>query len=137
MKLFSKAPDGGKGSGVTGYFLIEAKSAFSLVLLHFAKGTREAFHEHAFNAVTLWLKGRVREHLLDLFDYEHEAEVRTFHAGQVKFTPRSCFHKIEALESTWALSIRGPWVDRWREYRNGRLVTLSHGRKVVSSGGGL
>lgn len=125
MKLFAKAADGGKHSGVTGYFLVEIKSAFSIVLLHFEKGTREAFHEHAFNAVTLWLWGRIVEHILGGID-------REFCAGDVKFTPRSCFHKIEALESSWALSIRGPWLDRWREWRGDHFVTLTHGRKEVA-----
>lgn len=125
MKRFwKKAPDGGKKSGVTGYFLIEHKKAFSIVLLHFQKGTREAFHEHAFNAVTLWLKGRVREWHLD-------GDVKDFTAGNIKFTPRSTFHKIEALEDTWAFSVRGPWVDRWREWRNDHFVTLTHGRVEV------
>jgi hypothetical protein len=125
VKLLSKAADGGKNSGVTGYFLIEWKRAFSIVLLHFAKGTREAFHEHAFNAWTLWLKGRVREHICG------QGRGDIFRAGQLKFTPRACCHKIEALEPTWALSIRGPWVDRWREWRQGRFVTLTHGRREV------
>lgn len=133
MRVLNKAPDGGKASGVTGFFLIEWKTLFSLVLLHFEKGTREAFHEHAFNAITLWLKGRVREHILIVPDQGSSAQVtiRDFRAGQMKLTPRSCFHKIEALESTWALSVRGPWVDRWREWRRGKLVTLTHGRKEV------
>jgi quercetin dioxygenase-like cupin family protein len=125
MRLFSKAADGGKNSGVTGYFLVECKPLFSIVLLHFAKGTREAFHEHAFDAATLWLKGRVREHHL-------WGRSKDFRAGQLKVTRRSCFHKIEALQSTWALSIRGPWVDTWRECRKGRVVTLTHGRREVA-----
>ena len=50
MKLFHKSHDGGKNSGVTGYWLIEWKSGFSIVVLRFSKGTREAFHSHAFNA---------------------------------------------------------------------------------------
>jgi hypothetical protein len=135
VKLFSKAADGGKGSGVTGYFLIEWKRAFSIVLLHFAKGTREAYHEHAFNAWTLWLKGHVCEHSLNPRNgrWQTYGAVRTyFRAGQLKYTPRSNMHKIEALEPTWALSIRGPWVDRWRELRGSSLVTLTHGRKVVA-----
>lgn len=129
MKLFSKAADGGKNSGVTGYFLIEWKQAFSVVLLRFNKGTREAYHEHAFSAWTLWLKGRVREHILRI-DLGVD-QTREFSAGQLKRTPRNCFHKIEALETSWALSVRGPWLDRWREFRSGRFVTLTHGRKEV------
>lgn len=131
LRLFEKAPDGGKHSGVTGYFLIEWKPAFSIAILHFEKGTREAFHEHAFNAITLWLKGRVLEH--QLIDTNHGLSIaREYTAGQIKFTSRSMFHKIEALESTWALSFRGPWLDRWREWRFGRVVTLTHGRKEVA-----
>ncbi len=126
MKLFRKAADGGKDSGVTGFFLIECKSLFSIVLLRFNKGTREAYHTHAFNAVTLWLKGRVREHHLGI-DVPME-----FTAGDVKHTPRQCFHKIEALETTWALSFRGPWHDVWLEWRNSRLVKLTHGRREIS-----
>mgnify|MGYP002376661836 CR=1 FL=1 len=124
MRLFSKAPDGGKNSGVTGYYLVEIKPLFSVVLLHFNKGTREAFHEHAFNALTFWLKGSVREHHVS-------GQTKKFYAGQFKYTSRSCFHKIEALESTWAISFRGPWVDYWRESRLGKIVTLTHGRKIV------
>jgi quercetin dioxygenase-like cupin family protein len=125
MKLFTKAPDGGKGSGVTGYFLIEAKSKFSIVLLRFNKGTREAYHSHGFNALTLWLAGSVKEHLLGIRAPRH------FNPLQIKWTPRNAFHKIEALETSWAMSIRGPWVDRWQEYRNGQFVTLTHGRQEI------
>lgn len=124
MKLLTKAADGGQNSGVTGYFLIEAKSLFSIVLLHFNKGTREAFHEHAFNAWTLWLKGRIVERHLN-------GEVKEFVAGQVKYTSRKTFHMVDAKENTWALSVRGPWVDHWRESRKGTIVTLTHGRKEI------
>ncbi len=125
LHIFKKAPDGGESSGVTGYFLIEWKPVCSVVLLHFAKGTREAYHEHAFNALSIWLKGRVREHHLD-------GTTKDFSAVSAKLTPRSTFHKVEALEETWCLSFRGPWVDRWRESRGGKIVTLTHGRKVVA-----
>lgn len=132
MKLFSKASDGGKDSGVTGYFLIECKPLFSIVLLRFSKGTREAYHEHAFNAWTLWLKGRVVEHRMLVGSIG-----RVYRAGQLKRTPRSCFHKIEALDTAWALSVRGPWAARWHELRGNQLVTLTHGRKVIDQGEGV
>lgn len=124
MKFLTKAPDGGENSGVMAYVLIEWKSLFSIMLLRFEKGTREAYHSHAFNAVTFWLKGNVREHHLD-------GEPKEFSAGWMKYTPRSTFHKVEALETTWALTLRGPWVDYWNEFRNGRYLTLTHGRKEV------
>ena len=50
MKLFTKSYDGGENSGVTGYFLIEWKNVFSIVLLNFKDKYRENYHSHAFNA---------------------------------------------------------------------------------------
>lgn len=131
MKLFSKAADGGKGSGVTAYFLIEWKRFFSIALLHFAPGSREAYHEHAFNAWTLWLKGRVLEYVLDGAGCDI---VNPWSAGSLKYTPRDLMHKIIAgPKGAWCLTLRGPWVDRWREFRGGRFVTLTHGRKEIKN----
>jgi hypothetical protein len=130
MKLFQKAADGGKDSGVTGYFLIEIKPLFSIVLLHFRKGSRDAYHSHAFNAVTLWLKGYVIEREVMHGDI-NDISFRQFTWGQFKYTPRECMHKIVAIDSSWALSVRGPWVNQWREWRNGKLVYLTHGRKEI------
>ncbi len=124
MRLFNKAPDGGKGSGVMGFFLVEIKSLFSIVLLRFSKGSREEYHSHAFNAVTIWLWGHVHEH--HLYSYP-----LTWKGGQLKYTPRSCFHKVEAITDTWALCFRGPWKDIWHESRAGNLVMLTHGRHEV------
>lgn len=126
MKILQKAPDGGAGSGVDGYFLVEIKPAFSVVLLRFSPGTREAFHSHAFNALTIWLRGSVLEH-----DVDPDVMPKRFCAGRIKFTPRARFHKVEALATTWALSFRGPWVDRWLEKRGDRIVQLTHGRVLV------
>jgi len=42
-------------------FLIEWKILFSIGILHFQEGSREAFHNHAFNAITFWLSGDVTE----------------------------------------------------------------------------
>jgi hypothetical protein len=124
MKLLEKASDGGKDSGVTGYFLVEIKSLFSIVLLKFNKGTRDAYHNHAFNAVTLWLKGEVIEHHKSGFE-------EYFTGGMFKYTSRKTFHKVEALDTTWALSIRGPWLDKWNEFKDGKLITLTHGRQII------
>ena len=43
-RFFSKAKDGGKDSPVDGYFLIEIKWLFSVVLLKFNKGHRDNCH---------------------------------------------------------------------------------------------
>lgn len=127
MRLFSKAPDGGKDSGVTAYFLFESKRFGSVAILRFSKGSREAFHSHAFNAWTWWLKGRVIEH----FQGRYLSQLMWKPSWRPKYTPRRCFHKIEALEVTWALTLRGPWADYWWEDRKGKLVALTHGRKEI------
>lgn len=126
MKLFSKASDGGKGSGVTGYFLVEIKSLFSIVLLHFSEGSREAFHSHAFNAWTYWLRGYVVERVFA------RAGARHFEAGEWKYTPRELMHKVEGGHGgAWAISFRGPWSSYWREFRDGKHIILTHGRKEI------
>lgn len=48
-----------------------------------------------------------------------------------KYTPRSNFHKVIAHENTYALTFRGPWLDTWNEFKNDKIVTLTHGRKEI------
>lgn len=125
MRILYKGKDGGNLSTVTGYWLIELKSLFSIVLLRFDKGSREVYHSHAFNALTWWLKGEVEEHHLD-------GRVLTWKASfKPKYTPRNCVHKVYGKKTTWALSIRGPWNNTWKEYKNDSEITLTHGRKEV------
>jgi len=128
-RFFYKKFDGGKESGVTGYFLIEWKKVFSIGFLHFKEGSREASHNHAFNAITWFIKGNVTEQHLDGATKEFSASFKP------KFTSRSCFHKVFAHKSTWALTFRGPWVDVWNEFRpkENRMVSLTHGRVVTHS----
>jgi hypothetical protein len=128
MKFFYKGKDGGPESPVTGYFLVEMKSLFSIVLLHFG-GTREAYHSHAFNAVTIWLTGTVTEKV----KFEDMEVARSWSAGDIKYTPRHRMHKIVPVISAWAISFRGPWIDHWQEFKQGKLITLTHGRKVVGN----
>lgn len=125
-RLFFKKFDGGRKSGVTGYMLIEWKSVFSIGLLHFNEGSREAFHSHAFNALTWWLRGSVTE-------VHRSGEKKDFAPSlKPKYTDRGCCHKVVAHRSTWALTFRGPWKDTWKEYLpNGVEVTLTHGRRVI------
>lgn len=127
MKLFKWGKDGGKDSTVDGFFLVEIKPLFSIVLLHFQNGTREVFHSHAFNAITWILKGKFIEHNLNGKDTEFGRSLKP------KITPRSCFHKVESVGDTWALTFRGPWVDKWKEFlpATREFVTLTHGRKVI------
>jgi hypothetical protein len=128
MRLFSKAKDGGPHSTVTGYWLVEIKPLFSVVLLRFDKGSRDAYHSHAFNALSWFLSGEVEEHHKD-------GRMLMFRPSIVpKWTPRSCFHKVYARRTTWCLSVRGPWTDTWAEYipSNRTLRTLTNGRREIN-----
>ncbi len=126
IKLFKKSHDGGPNSGVTGYWLIEWKLGFSIVILRFSKGSREAFHTHAFNALTWWAKGSVEEHFAD------GSTPKTWKPSlKPKFTPKSCYHKIIGKEVSWAFCIRGPWEKTWKEKRKNGEFFLTFGCRIV------
>ena len=126
MKFFSISKDGGPESHVTGFFVVEIKSLFSIVVLKFTKGTRENFHSHAFNALTLWLSGEVCEEYPD-------GKGRPWHPGDWKFTPKKMMHRVRALVNSYAISFRGPWDPTWEEYnaKTQEFTVLTHGRNVV------
>jgi predicted metal-dependent enzyme (double-stranded beta helix superfamily) len=128
MKFFRTAKDGGEKSHVTGFFFIELKPLFSIVLLHFRNGTREAYHNHAFNALTWVLKGEFEEQMLKGHKRRYTPSFKP------KLTRRSSFHKVFSIGDTYALSFRGPWKKQWQEYstETGKITVLTHGRKVVS-----
>ena len=135
MRLFFKGKDGGPESNVTGYWLIEWKAAFSIVLLRFDKGSREAYHSHAFNAISWVLKGLLHEYVLGedgLID-----RIDPLWASFLPYyTPRERMHKVYGIaDKTWVLSFRGPWVAKWQEWfdKTGQTVTLTHGRRVMEA----
>lgn len=132
MKLFHKSKDGGPESTVTGYWLVEVKGLFSVVLLKFENGSRDAYHSHAFDSLNWVLKGKVEEWKQAVPGHrgvtiqEHRPSWRPIK------TLRSTFHKVVSHGTTWVFSLRGPWADTWDEYIPGKgFQTLTHGRKVV------
>jgi len=127
MKILSKGTDGGDKSNVVGYWLVEIKPLFSIVLLRFGKGSRECYHNHAFHALTWFLKGEVDEHHTDGRIINWKPSLKP------KITKKDCFHKVYALETTWAISFRGPWDKTWKEYNptTEKETTLTNGRVVV------
>ena len=126
MKFLSKAKDGGPESTVTGYWLVEAKKLFSVALLKFEDGSRDAYHSHAFDSLNWVLSGQVDEQQLNGIHTRYRA-------GWIPVvTRRNTFHKVVSRGTTWVLTIRGPWVDFWKEWTRDRgYETLTHGRKTV------
>jgi hypothetical protein len=129
MKILAKVKDGGPESKVTAYFLIEWKGLFSIALLRFDLGSREAFHTHAFNCVSWVLSGFLSEHLMN-------GSHRWYRRSLLPVvTRRDTFHQVYGwARRSWVLTFRGPWSNTWTEYlpREGRSATLTHGRQEVS-----
>lgn len=126
MKFFTKAKDGGPESPVDAYFLFEIKSLLTVAILKFNKGSREAFHTHAFHALTWFIKG-------DLVEEDINGEFHIYERGILpKVTRRSKNHRVIALADSWCFTIRGPWSKTWTEDTDEKTTVLTHGRKVVS-----
>ena len=71
MRLLSWRKDGGPKSNVTGFFIIEIKCLFSIVLLRVKGGAAERnFHTHAFNAWTMLLMGWATEFVRKPDDFD-------------------------------------------------------------------
>lgn len=130
MKFFSKSKDGGPESTVTAYWLFEIKWLFSIALLKFENGSREAYHSHAFNCVSWLLSGGLHEEFVD-----SRKEPKDYGPSLVPIITRThTFHKVRSVGTSWVLTFRGPWSRTWKEYRpqEQRYVDLTHGRKEVA-----
>ena len=127
MRICYVGRDGGKDSTVWGFWPIEIKSLFSVALLCFENGSREAYHNHAFNSVSWLLKGRLGEHV-------HKGGLRVYLPSlKPIFTPRDCMHRVASHGRSWVITFRGPWKDTWKEWlpAEHRERTLTHGRVEV------
>ncbi len=131
MRALYRGKDGGPDSCVDGFWLIEIKGLFSVLLLRFNDGAREAFHTHAFNAFTWFLCGDLTEEIAHM---EPRMFLRYKRRWRPKLTPRSLLHRVHSRGTSWVFTLRGPWVDTWQEWfpEDDRTVTLTHGRRVVS-----
>jgi len=131
MKLFYAGKDGGPESNVTGFWLVELKRLFSIALLKFEHGSREAFHSHAFNCISWVFTGSLREEHLDGRVFSHRPGIFPI------ITRRSTFHRVFSHGTTWVLTFRGPWSKQWREYsrKTDEFSTLESGRIVVKREG--
>lgn len=127
MKLLYKGKDGGPESTVTGYWLVEIKGLFSIALLCLEDGSREAYHSHAFNALSWLFSGELREDHVDGREAVYKPSLSPI------WTSRDTFHKVTSKGRSWALTFRGPWLPKWHEFlpNENRFRTLTHGRKEL------
>jgi hypothetical protein len=142
MKFLTTTKDGGAESTVWAHTLIEIKSLFSIILLRFEDGSRDAYHSHAFDCISWVLKGLLIEQHRDcqFRGGRWLYKVVDFHwpSWRPVITRRSTFHMVRSAGRTWVLTFRGPWSKTWKEARPdgeggySHEVTLTHGRKEVS-----
>lgn len=127
MRFFEWAKDGGSNSPVDGFFLIEIKWLFSIVLLKFNKGGRENYHTHAFNALTWFLSGDLEEQDVSGDRYQYGQTILP------KVTRKTKNHRVLARDNSWCFTIRGPWEDSWTEYNEveDKTIHLTHGRREI------
>lgn len=130
MKILWNAKDGGVESKVWCYG-VESKLFGSILLLNFKEGSREAYHSHAFDAISWVLKGKIKE----VIAFESDGLIN-YYKPSVKpiKTYKETFHKVYGLaKNTWILSFRGKWDNEWFEENENGYQTLTHGRNVVST----
>ena len=125
--FLKKMKDGGEHSTVTGYWLVEIKSLLSIVLLKFEGKSRAAYHSHAFNCLNWLIHGRLKEKRITDTGVELIEYIPSFIPFVIK---REHFHKVDSDNTSWVLSIRGPWTNTWYDYdeETDKLSVLTHGR---------
>lgn len=136
MKFFETSKDGGPESTVHAHWIIELKGLFSIALLRFEDGSRDAYHSHAFNSISWVLSGELTEHVLGENDPNEDPIINWYQRSwKPVVTLRSTFHKVISKGRTWVLTIRGPWAKEWYEFdentRESRV--LGNGRQVKHS----
>lgn len=128
--------DGGPESPVT-FFGIEIKWLGSIGFIKFAKGGREAYHTHAFHALTWFLKGELIEERLWAVSQTSSRSAFNWYTRSIlpKFTARGNMHRVRAKEDSWCFTLRGPWKSTWREYdpKTGLFTVFSNGREIVGT----
>lgn len=126
MWLWNKK-DGGPESRVKCWGF-ESKKFFSIMLLRFGEGSREAYHTHAFNSWSWILRGGLLE------DEKHCLLLKHSFSFKPIITKRKTFHKVSGIgKATWLITFRGPWNMRWHELNQHGLQTLTHGRIVLNN----
>lgn len=128
LEFLTHRKDGGPESHVWGYWLIAIRRLFSIILLRFEDGSREAHHSHAFNCVSWVVRGRLLEQHFDGRVEVHSASIWPF------VTRRDTYHKVSSVGRSLVLTFRGPWAPTWREYleTTKKHRVLTWGRNVVS-----
>lgn len=138
MKILMGSKDGGPESNVR-MWGFEWKSGFSILLLCFAEGSREAFHSHAFDAISWLLSGALIEETMTRVTSDGRVLRRyhdTMYVPSIKpiRTPRHTMHKVSGFaKRSLVLTFRSAWQPTWLDWpeNDSKPKTLTWGRKEV------
>lgn len=133
--IWERDKDGGPESKVDGLWIFRHKKLFTIAVLSFAKGSREAAHSHAFNSISWLLSGGLDEYVVETIDELGVWTVKETYKPSIKpiITTRDRMHTVYGeAEINKVLTLRGPWVDTWKEIVGNKLITLTHNRVKVS-----
>ena len=123
----------------TGYLkrlvVLEVKYLLALYVNVWHVIEHDRFHQHAFSAVSIGLRGGYKEEVL-LED--GTTRVDEYAAPWVRWIPRSHNHRmLKSTPGAISITIAGPWDRLWTEtFLNGYVRVLTWGRKVVVQGEG-
>lgn len=125
MKICEWGKDGGPDSVVDAFYIIEAKSLFTVAVLRFGHGSRDAYHSHAFDCWNWLIKGSITE----IFEPTNPEPSRKIFRGLAPWKVYiETMHKVWSDGTSWVFTIRGPWVKTWEEIKGDERYTLGHGR---------
>ena len=121
--------------------VLEWKKLFSIKLFHFHKteGKQDRFHTHAFNAVSILLKGDYTEEVLEGNTVIPLKRSRK----RFLFIPANQYHRITKSDGCRTLLITGPWGPEFKELtqlpwvRAGNIyqeTTCGPQRKIIGYG---
>jgi hypothetical protein len=103
--------------------ILEWKKLFSIKLFNFHKtdGDQDRFHTHAFNAVSVLLKGNYIEEIIE------DRKIVQLNRSRKRFLfiPANQYHRITKSEGCRTLLITGPWGGEFKELRQIK-GTLEH-----------
>lgn len=110
------------------FVLFEHKKLFGIIFFYFKGKMQDRFHTHAFNAVSFKLWGTYMEGIFDIKTKKAKYEMRR---KVIKYFPRDSYHSINESTGCCTMLIQGPWRETWKEYKNGKEVTLTWHRKEM------
>jgi hypothetical protein len=100
--------------------ILEYKKWFSIKLFNFlpTTGKQDRFHTHAFNAISILLKGDYTEEIIREENNRYTVEGLPRSRKRFLFIPANEYHRITRSSGCLAVVITGPWGEGFKELRH-------------------